>query len=272
MDLGLGARACIITGASGGIGGVVARTLAAEGAAVLLAGRRQEALAENARICIEQAENAGRTPRVRTLALDLRRPAAAAELVTACLEGFGSVDVVVNSAGTSGPSIAADRLTDVDWQDQWEIHVMAGMRLMRAAAPLMAQKGWGRIVNVSSSSGKRSSSRNAAYSVAKSAQLALSRAYADLYAARGVLINAVAPGPVAGELWHAPGGLADQRATSKGQTRQQVLDAVASRIPTGRYSSEQEIADVIVFLCSERASNVSGAAWSADGGAVPVII
>ena len=102
MDLGLGARACIITGASGGIGGVVARTLAAEGAAVLLVGRRQEALAENARICIEQAENAGRTARVRTLALDLRRPAAAAELVTACVEGFGSVDVLVNCAGTSG--------------------------------------------------------------------------------------------------------------------------------------------------------------------------
>ena len=93
-----------------------------------------------------------------------------------------------------------------------------------------------------------------------------------LRGATGCSINAVAPGPVAGELWHAPGGLADQRATSTGQTRQQVLDAVASRIPTGRYSSEQEIADVIVFLCSERASNVSGAAWSADGGAVPVII
>jgi 3-oxoacyl-[acyl-carrier protein] reductase len=143
---------------------------------------------------------------------------------------------------------------------------------MRAAAPAMAERGWGRIVNVCSSSGKRPSSTNMAYSVTKAAQLSLSRAFADLYASRGVLVNAVAPGPVAGDLWLAPGGLADQQAVAKGISRDEVLEATTSRLPIGRMASEEEVAAVIVFLCSEAASDVCGAAWSVDGGAVPVII
>jgi 3-oxoacyl-[acyl-carrier protein] reductase len=143
---------------------------------------------------------------------------------------------------------------------------------MRAAAPVMAEAGWGRIVNVCSSSGKRPSSTNMAYSVTKAAELSLSRAFADLYASRGVLVNAVAPGPVAGDLWLAPGGLADQQAAARGISREEVLETTASRVPIGRMGSEEEVAAVIVFLCSERASDVAGAAWSVDGGTVPVII
>ena len=143
---------------------------------------------------------------------------------------------------------------------------------MRAVAPAMAERGWGRIVNVSSSSGKRPSSRNMAYSVTKAAELSLSRSFADLYAARGVLVNAVTPGPVASELWMAPGGLADQEAEARGVTREEVLEATAGRVPVGRFGTEQEIANVIALLCSEAASYVTGAAWSVDGGIVPVII
>jgi 3-oxoacyl-[acyl-carrier protein] reductase len=149
---------------------------------------------------------------------------------------------------------------------------MAPMRAMRSAAPVMAERGWGRIVNVSSSSGKRPSSTNMAYSVTKAAALSLSRAFADLYARRGVLVNAVAPGPVAGSMWLEPGGLADQAAQAQGVPRERVLEAVASRTPLGRLAREDEIAAVIVFLCSEAASNVAGAAWSVDGGTVPVIL
>jgi 3-oxoacyl-[acyl-carrier protein] reductase len=146
------------------------------------------------------------------------------------------------------------------------------MRMMRAAVPEMVQRGWGRVVNVSSSSGKRPGQRNVAYSVTKAAELSLSRAYADAYAQRGVLINAVTPGPVASELWLAPGGLADQTAQARGGTREQVLQAAAAGVPIHRLAQADEIAAVIVFLCSEAASNVAGAAWSVDGGAVPVII
>jgi 3-oxoacyl-[acyl-carrier protein] reductase len=111
-----------------------------------------------------------------------------------------------------------------------------------------------------------------AYSVTKAAELSLSRAFADMYAARGVLINAVTPGPVGTELWLGPGGLADQTAKARGISREQVLESTASRVPVGRMGSDEEIASVIAFLCSEAASFVAGAAWSVDGGTFQTII
>jgi 3-oxoacyl-[acyl-carrier protein] reductase len=108
--------------------------------------------------------------------------------------------------------------------------------------------------------------------VTKAAQLSLSRAFADAYAGRGVLVNAVAPGPVLTGLWTESGGLLDQNAEAKGTSREGALEAAAAKIPLGRLASDEEIAAAIAFLCSERASNVAGAAWSVDGGSVPVII
>jgi NAD(P)-dependent dehydrogenase (short-subunit alcohol dehydrogenase family) len=260
MDLGLKDRACVVTGASGGIGRATATALAAEGAVVLLVGRREQPLEELA------AELGA-----ATAALDITGADAADRIVADCEQRFGRIDVLVNGAGTSAVR-SVEELTEDDWQSQWELHVMAPMRLMRAAAPKMADRGWGRIVNVCSSSGKRPSPTNMAYGVTKAAELSLSRAFADLYAAKGVLVNAVAPGPIAGDLWLASGGLADQQARARGITREQVLESVASRTPLGRLGSDDEIAAVIAFLCSEAASNVAGAAWSVDGGTVPVII
>jgi 3-oxoacyl-[acyl-carrier protein] reductase len=184
---------------------------------------------------------------------------------------MGGVDVLVNNAGTSFARDLAE-LTDDDWRAQYELHVLAPMRLMRAAAPRMAAAGGGRIVNVCSSSGKRPSLTNAAYSVTKAAQLSLSRVFADAYAADGVLVNAVAPGPVASGLWTAPGGLGEQLASGRGTTGEQVLEAQAAKIPLGRLAEPEEVADVIVFLCSARASTVTGAAWSVDGGTVATIV
>jgi 3-oxoacyl-[acyl-carrier protein] reductase len=265
MDLGLRDRACVVTGASGGIGRATAVALAAEGASVLLVGRRVDALDDVARAC--RAAGGLAEP----LALDVTVVDAGERVLRACLERFDRVDALVNSAGTSSVR-SLDELGDDEWQAQWELHVMAPMRLMRAAAPEMARRGWGRIVNVCSSSGKRPSGTNMAYSVTKAAELSLSRAFADLYAGHGVLVNSLSPGPIAGDLWLAPGGLADQNAQARGVTREEVLDSVAGRQPLGRLGTEEEIAAVIVFLCSEQASNVAGAAWSVDGGAVPVII
>ena len=173
---------------------------------------------------------------------------------------------------TPNCAIPLDELTEEDWEAQWQLNVRAPDRLMRAAAPRMAEQGWGRIVNVTSSSGKRPSLRNAAYSVTKAAQLSLSRAYADTYAAQGVLVNAVAPGITASELWTARGGLADQTAAAGGGSRKDAIAAAAAKVPLGRFAEPEEVASVVVFLCSERASDVVGAAWSVDGGAVPSII
>jgi 3-oxoacyl-[acyl-carrier protein] reductase len=203
--------------------------------------------------------------------LDVTSSDAGERSVAVCEKEFGRIDALVNSAGTSAAR-SLEQLTDEDWHAQWAINVLAPMRLMRAAAPRMAERGFGRIVNVCSSSGKRPSSTNMAYSVTKAAELSLSRAFAELYAGSEVLINAVAPGPVGDDLWLAPGGLADQIAERSGVPREEVLSSTASRVPVGRLATAEEIAAVIVFLCAEQASNVAGAAWSVDGGTVPVII
>jgi 3-oxoacyl-[acyl-carrier protein] reductase len=247
MDLGLKDKACVVTGASRGIGSAVARLLEEEGAQVLGVSRSQGFQA------------------------DVTDPGAADRIVDECEARFGGIDVLVNNAGTSEIK-PLDQLEDGDWQAQWELNVMASMRLMRAACPRMSARGGGRVVNVSSSSGKRPSSTNAAYSVAKAAQLSLSRAYADAWAGHGVLVNAVTPGIVASELWMAEGGMADQIAERSGQTRDQVVADKAASQPVGRYGTPEEIAAVVVMLCSQQAANVAGAAWSVDGGAVPVII
>jgi 3-oxoacyl-[acyl-carrier protein] reductase len=266
MDLGLRERVCVVTGATRGIGRATAVTLAGEGAALVLIARDVDALAAAAAACGD-AGAAG----VETLSLDVTDPAAGERTVAACMDRFGRIDALVNNAGTS-TARALDELTDGEWEEQWALNVLGPMRLMRAAAPAMAERGWGRIVNVCSSSGKRPGQRNVAYSVAKAGQLSLSRAFADAYAKRGVRVNAITPGPVTTELWLEPGGLADQVAAARGVTREQALEATAAGVPIGRFGSPQEIANVIVFLCSEAASNVDGAAWSVDGGLVTVII
>ena len=260
MDLGLDGKACIVTGATRGIGLATARLLCAEGARVLLVARDGD---EAARV----AGELGAEP----FAADVTAPDDAERVVAACEERFGAVDALVNNAGTSFVR-PLEELTDDDWQGQWELNVMGPMRLMRAAAPRMARAGGGRIVNVCSSSGKRPSLTNVAYSVTKAAQLSLSRHYADRYVGDGVLVNAVAPGPVGSPLWLADGGLADQAAKAKGVSREEALDAQQAKVPLGRFAEPEEIAAVIVFLCSARASTVAGAAWSADGGTVPSFI
>src|SRR5436190_7497373 len=265
MDLGLAGRACIVTGATRGIGFATACTLCGEGARVLVVGRDPE------RAEAAASEAAGAGGEAAGIALDVTDPGAGSQAADACREHFGSVDVLVNNAGTSR-QIPLERLADDDWQEQLDLHVMGPMRLMQAAAPLMAESGWGRIVNVCSSSGKRPSLSNAAYSVSKAAQLSLSRAFADAHVGDGVLVNAVAPGPVETPLWMGEGGMADQVARRQGVSREEALEAQRSKIPLGRFGTEEEIAAVIVFLCSERASDVAGAAWSVDGGAVQIIV
>src|ERR1700759_2410393 len=148
MDLGLTDRACIVTGGSRGIGLQVARQLVAEGARVLLVGRGEDALKDAA----DQCDGDART--VSWLALDITDPDAGERAVAACRERFEAVDVLVNSAGMSQVR-SIEAIADEEWQAMWELHVMAPMRLMRAAIREMADRGWGRIVNVSSSSGKR---------------------------------------------------------------------------------------------------------------------
>lgn len=187
MNLGLEGRVCVIAGDTSRIGAATARMLSQEGARVLAAGSGDA-----------------------DIELDLTAPDAGGRLLQACPEPPWAL---VNNFGTGE---AAERLTDSGWEQEWELRVMARMRLMRTLAPLMADAGGGRVVNVTSPS-----------PVIEAAELSLSRVFADAYAARGLLVNAVTPG-----------------------------------------AGEDEAAAAITFLCSERSSDVTGAAWAVDGGGV----
>jgi NAD(P)-dependent dehydrogenase (short-subunit alcohol dehydrogenase family) len=270
MDLGLRGRSCVVTGASRGIGAETARLLCAEGAGVLLVARNEERLRSAAEAAGAAGSEAG--GRAETLTLDITSDDAAERMLATATEHFGSLDVLVNNAG-SAQWRDLDDVPDEDWRAQYELNVMAPLRAMRAAAPAMAERGWGRIVNVCSTAGKRPSSAMPEYSVAKAAELSLSRLFADRYAKSGVLVNAICPGPVESEMWMEPGGLLDQSQRMSGDaSREDALATAGSKRPIGRLAESEEIASAIAFLCSERASYVAGAAWSVDGGTVQVII
>ncbi|HET8652976.1 MAG TPA: SDR family oxidoreductase [Gaiellaceae bacterium] len=261
MDLGLRDRVCVVTGSTGGIGLETARLLADEGAAVVVTGRDAERV-EAARA--EAGAHVG-------VAGDLADPEAADVLIREARAALGPVDCLVNNVGIAYQA-GFEELTDPQWDSMWQLNVMSFVRAIRAVVPEMKERGRGSIVNVSSTSGKRPSTSMPNYSVTKAAVLSLSRLVADLYAGSGIRCNAVAPGPTATDAWLGAGGLAEQQAERTGKTRDEVLDAVGAGRPLGRLAEPAEIASVIAFLCSDRASYVTGAAWSADGGTVPIII
>jgi 3-oxoacyl-[acyl-carrier protein] reductase len=249
VDLGLRDRACLVTGSTRGIGLETARLLASEGARVVTCGR-------------------GEAPRVGEqshVVADLSAPGEPERAVAEAAGALGGLHVLVNNVGVARQA-GFDEVSDEEWDAYWQLNVMSYVRAIRAALPLLV--GGGTIVNVSSTSGKRPSIGMPHYSVTKAAVLSLSRLIADLYAKDGIRCNAVTPGPTATEAWLGEGGLADQQ----GGDREEVLRRVGEGRPLGRLARPEEIASVIVFLCSDRAAYVTGAAWSADGGTVPIIV
>jgi 3-oxoacyl-[acyl-carrier protein] reductase len=261
LDLGLQDRVCVVTGSTGGIGLASARLLGEEGAQVVVCGRDAER-AELARTAAGAALG---------VTCDLAEPAAPEQLIGEAMRALGRVDCLINNVGDAYQA-DFEALSDRQWDEMWQVNVMSFVRAIRAVLPGMRERGKGVIVNIASTSGKRPSTAMPNYSVTKAAVLSLSRLVADVYAKEGIRCNAVAPGPTATEAWLAPGGLADQQAQRTGKTREEVLEAVARGRPLGRLAEPEEIAAVVVFLCSDRANYVTGSAWSADGGTVPIII
>jgi 3-oxoacyl-[acyl-carrier protein] reductase len=243
VDLGLTDSVCLVTGSTGGIGLATAELLRAEGATVVTTGRGGGDIRADLAV-------AGEPERV----------------VAETIELHGRLDVLVNNVGYSEIRKLED-VTDADWQASFEINLMSAVRATRAALPGMRERRVGTIVNVSSTAAKRPSTGMPDYSVMKAALLSFSRLVADLYAKDGIRCNAVTPGPTATQAWLGEGGLADQQGE-----RDEVLAKVAAGRPLGRLAEPEEIAAVIAFLCSPRASYVTGAAWSADGGTVPIIL
>jgi NAD(P)-dependent dehydrogenase (short-subunit alcohol dehydrogenase family) len=248
VDLGLRDKACVVTGSTGGIGGEVVRLLREEGARVVSSGRQETG------------------PGNHHVTVDLSRRGGPERLIAESVDRLGRLDVLVNNVG--GTEIRTWlELDDDDWQSSFELNLMSAVRATRSALPVMKDQGGGVIVNVSSTAGKRPSTTMPDYSVMKAALLSFSRLVADVHASDGIRCNAVTPGPTATSAWLGEGGLAEQQGN-----RDEVLAKVAAGRPLGRLAEPDEIAAVVVFLASERASYVTGAAWSADGGTVPIII
>jgi 3-oxoacyl-[acyl-carrier protein] reductase len=256
VDLGLRDIVCVVTGSTGGIGLETAKLLAAEGAQVVTTGR---------------SGNAPGVGEALHLNADLAAAGEPERLIDETEARLGRVDVLVNNVGVAYQR-SFEEVTDEQWDELWHLNVMSYVRAIRAVLPGMKARGAGVIVNVSSTAGKRPSASMPDYSVTKAAVLSLSRLVADVYAKEGIRCNAVTPGPTATEAWLGEGGLADQQAGRTGKSREDVLAAVGGGRPLGRLAEPEEIAAVIVFLCSERSSYVTGAAWSADGGTVPIIL
>jgi len=243
MDLELRDKVCLVTGSTAGIGLATVNLLRAEGAIVVSTGR-----------------SGG------DVKADLSRAGEPERVVRETEELHGRIDVLVNNVG--GTDIRKlEELIDADWQTSFELNLMTAIRATQATLRGMRARGEGTIVNVSSTAAKRPSTSMPDYSVMKAAMLSFSRLVADLYAKDGVRCNAVTPGPTATGAWLGEGGLADQQGN-----RDEVLAKVGAGRPLGRLAEPEEIAAVIAFLCSPRSSYVTGAAWSADGGTVPIII
>ncbi len=267
METGLSDKIALITGGSKGIGRAITIGLAREGARVALVARGREALEEAA----EAARAAGSSSGGGAIAIagDVSRTDDIEKAVAETVEAFGGLDILVNNAGTSRLGTFMDA-SDEDWYKIWEINVMSAVRFTRLAIPHMRRRGGGRIIMISSITGRRPYPLiSPEYGVSKASMINLAKALSHELVSDGILVNTVCPGMVVTPLWR---GQAQVLAARQGKTAEEVLAAHGADKPLGRAATPEEVAAVVIFLASEKASYITGSTYNVDGGLVRSMI
>lgn len=260
MHIQLNGRKAIVTGSTAGIGRAIAEGLARAGAAVVINGRTQErvdATLREMRALLPEAELTG-------VAADV----ASAEGAAVLFEQAPDADILINNAGTAKLNNFFDQ-DDSEWLDLFQLNVMSGVRTARHYLPEMMERGWGRVVFISSESGLNIPKDMIDYGVTKTAVLAVSRGLAELAAGTGVTVNAVVPGPTNSEIlsnWMK--AMAQEQGITREQAEQQFLKNARPTTLLNRFTSTEEIANMVVYASSEQASATTGAALRVDGGVI----
>lgn len=252
MDLGLSGKVALVTGVSYGIGAAAAAALISEGAQVLGISRTEPDPREG----------------LKHQSLDMSQADAGTLAVAACLQHFGRIDVLVNNVGSGRIGTGFADETDEIWQEFWELNFMSAVRTARAALPSLLVAS-GVIVNVSSINGRLPEAGIYAYSVTKAAMNNLTVNLARECASLGVRVVGVAPGPVDTPLWLGPHGVAAQASALGAGDTESVIASARSEVPIGRFSTAQEVADLITFVASPRAGSITGTTITIDGGITP---
>ena len=264
MKIDLSGKTAVVTGSSAGIGWGCARGLAIAGATVILCGRQVEKLAAARDRLLAAAPHAA----VRMVVCDLSTASGCDALVNA----EPMCDILVNNLGSWEPKSFFD-LSDEDWERSFQVNFLPGVRLSRAYLPAMMQRGWGRVIFLSSEAGLNVPTDSLHYGVAKTAVLSLSRGLAKVARGSGVTVNAVLPGVTMTE-W--VGVMVRGQAEQHGQSFEEAgVAAVKARYPTSidqRIHTVEEVANLVVYACSMQASATTGSALRADGGIVESIV
>ncbi|BDH12373.1 oxidoreductase [Streptomyces hygroscopicus] len=261
MELNLTDKVAVVTGGSKGIGLAVTEALGREGARVVVGSRT------------ETTELAALRERydVTFHSVDLADANGADTLAQEAADRHGRIDVLVNNVGATNPRSSFLDVDDAAWMHALNMTFLSTVRASRASLPHLLAHGEGAIINISSVNARLPFPMVVDYSAAKAALSNLTKALSEEFAPRGVRVNAVAPGPVRTPFWTAPGAFADTVAASAGGTAQEALDQVVPQqmgISTGRITEPQEVANLVAFLASPRAGNITGAEFVIDGGQI----
>ena len=257
MNFGIEGRKALVTGGSLGIGRACAEALVAEGVHVAIAARDEERL--NA-VADELAANSN--VQVGSVVGDLSQAADVMHVIASATELLGQIDILVNNAG-SAPLGTIGEIDDATWQSSFDLKLMGYVRCARAVMGPMRERRWGRIINVIGNGGHFPTAKYIAGGAINAAILNITQALAEECGPDNVLVNGVNPTATATDRWSQ---LVKQRIKMTGETEQEVYRASAARNPLGRIGEPEDIANMVTFLCSERANFVNGALIEVDGG------